>query len=324
MGTDGARVIRLPYSGPFPFFIKKKLRKHSGVYEILKNFSPDVVVFHGLCGWELLTVAKYKRDHPQVRLYADSHEDANNSARTFFSKHVLHRMYYRPIIHRSLSAVEKVLCISMDTIEFCRNFYEIPQPFLEFFPLGGVVLDNAEYHRIRHSEREKFGIEENDIVFIQSGKFDERKKLLDSLLAFTKTQHTKCKFFIAGQMSSDIKKKVQVLIDSDHRIHYVGWLPSDELYNLLCASDVYVQPGTQSATMQMSLCARCVVILDDVPSHYPFVEGNGWLLGEKYTLSAVFNEIENNPELIKAKSLKSYEIASRLLDYESMAKRLLQ
>ena len=55
---------------------------HSGVYEQLREKQPDVILFHGLCGWELHAAARYKRENPSVRLYVDSHEDENNSART--------------------------------------------------------------------------------------------------------------------------------------------------------------------------------------------------------------------------------------------------
>lgn len=322
-GTDGARVIRLPYKGPFPFFIKKKLRIHPGVYKILEKESPDIIVFHGLCGWELLTVSKYKKNNPQVLVYADSHEDVNNSARTLFSK-VLHKFFYRPIIHRSLRALEKVLCVSVDTLNFCSDFYKIPKERLELFPLGGVLLGDDEYLRFRTTEREKYGLSASDIVFLQSGKFDRKKKLIDSLRAFCKTSNSSLKFLIVGKLSDEVAQEVQPLIDRDARVRYLGWLPANDLYNLLCAADVYVQPGSQSATMQMSLCARCVVVLDDVPSHRPFVDGNGWLLNHDSTLEMVFDEIQTEPHLLEHKAAKSHDIAKSLLDYQTLAKRLLQ
>ena len=49
----------------------------------------------------------------------------------------------------------------------------------------------------------------------------------------------------------------------------------EELNDLLCGTDVYLQPGTQSVTMQNSLCARCAVVIDDVPSHRIHHEGIG-------------------------------------------------
>ncbi|MCG8295049.1 MULTISPECIES: glycosyltransferase family 4 protein [Pseudomonas] len=322
VGTDGATVIRLPYAGPFPFFVKKKLRIHTALASLLEKFAPDVMVFHGLCGWELHTVARYKRANPHVRLYVDSHEDANNSAVGALSK-LLHRYYYRPIIRRALPWIDKVLCISLETIEFCRNQYGIPVQEMEFFPLGGHIASDEEYGANRSEARAALGLSAQNIVFLQSGKFDAKKKLVESLTAFASTRNEDFRFFIVGKVHDSVANEVAALSAADPRVQALGWKTADELYRLLCAADVYVQPGSQSATMQMSLCARRPVIVADVPSHEPFVKGNGWAVTGQAQLQEAFIAIETDPLILRQMSQRSLEIASDLLDYRRMAKRLL-
>ncbi len=121
VNEDGIPVVRLPYRGGLVPRLARKLRMHPGVDRILEDFQPDVILFHGLCGWELLVTAAYAKRHPGVRLYADSHEDAHNSARTFLSRHLLHRAYYRAILRRALPQVDKVFCISRETEEFVKG-----------------------------------------------------------------------------------------------------------------------------------------------------------------------------------------------------------
>lgn len=322
MGSDGAKVIRLPYVGPVPFFLKKKLRIHPGVSEILRSFSPDVIMFHGLCGWELLTAAQYKRDNPHVRLYVDSHEDANNSAVGKLSQ-LLHRYYYRPIIQRALPSIDKVLCISLETIDFCKRQYAIADQDMEFFPLGGYIADDVTFQANRREVRAELDLQEDHTVFLQSGKFDNKKKLVESLTAFAATRSEKLRFLIIGRVHESIEQQVTQLSSADPRVQYLGWRTADELYRLLCAADVYVQPGSQSATMQMSLCARRPVVIADVPSHEPFVKGNGWKVSNQEQLTNAFVSIEKDPSVLEEMSQRSLEIASDLLDYRRMAKRLL-
>ncbi|MCE0755281.1 MULTISPECIES: glycosyltransferase family 4 protein [Pseudomonas] len=322
LGTDGARVIRLPYSGLGPFFLKKKLRMHKEVKGILETFSPDVIMFHGLCGWELRTAARYKRKNPHVKFYVDSHEDANNSAVSTLSK-FLHNFYYRPVIRAALPDIDKVLCISQETLDFCRRQYGIDDAMMEFFPLGGKVADDSSYLKLRTEARAVLGLEAQHTVFIQSGKFDAKKKLDQSLRAFSQTQSECFRFLIVGQLHDSIAEGLRELIAQDSRVTFLGWKPADELYGLLCAADVYVQPGSQSATMQMSLCARRPVIVADVPSHVPFVQGNGWAVRNENDLVNTFAKIEADPGILDTYSKRSYEIASSLLDYRRMAKRLL-
>lgn len=323
MGTDGARVIRLKYRRFLPRKLMSKLRMHPRVFSILERESPDVIMFHGLCGWELLTVAKYKRKYPSVRIYADSHEDFNNSARSVLSKYFLHYAYYKNILRVALSSIEKILCISQESIVFARDFYKVPIDCLEFFPLGGEVLDDDKYEQLRLETRTLFGILDHDILFIQSGKIDTAKKLVESLRDFSKLEGSHFKFIIVGFLQEDIRAEVEELISRDERVTFVGWKNVDELRALLCAADVYVQPGSQSATMQMSICCRCAVILADVLSHQPFVEENGYLVGERLSLeSAFYKTAYCSQEDRRAMSEASLRVARRILDYKSLAKRI--
>lgn len=99
------------------------------------------------------------------------------------------------------------------------------------------------------------------ILFVQSGKMDATKKILQSLHAFAKLDNPNIRLVLAGHLHDDVAGEVGAIIAQDARIAFVGWKTTDELRALLCAADVYLQPGTQSATMQMSLCCRCAVIL---------------------------------------------------------------
>jgi glycosyltransferase involved in cell wall biosynthesis len=322
MGQEGARVIRLPYRKWLPHAIMKKLRMHPGVYKLLEVEAPDIIFFHSLCSWELLTIKRYKKKFPAVRIFADSHEDFYNSARFFLSKYLLHGVYYRTILRQTLGAINKVLCVSIETIDFVQNFYGVPSEKIEFYPLGGKVFDDKEYADNRANARLAYQIGKSDILFVQSGKMDRTKKVVESLHSFTNIDNQSLKFILAGHLHEDVAAEAHAIIQSDKRIRFVGWKSPDELRELLCAADVYVQPGTQSATLQMSLCARCAVVVDDVSSHHPYVKGNGWLLGSGVSLSDVFQEISNNSDQIHEMSRKSSEIASVLLDYRKLAARL--
>ena len=324
MGTDGARVIRLPYRRGLPHGVMKKLRMHPGVEDLLMREAPDVILFHGLCGWELLAVKRYKARRPAVRVFVDSHEDFNNSARSFVSKHLLHASYYRPILHRALSSIEKVLCISTETMDFVRDFYKVPPERMEFYPLGGQILSDDDYVQLRATGRRRHGVANDQILFVQSGKMDHSKKLVEALHAFSKTVDDQFRFIVAGHIHEDIASEVDQLMRNDPRIQFIGWQSSEQLRELLCSADVYVQPGTQSATMQMSLCCRCAVVLDDVPSHQPYIDQNGWLIGPKVTLENVFSEISRHPEALPTRSARSAALAARLLDYRLLAARILR
>lgn len=321
-GGDGAPVRRLPYRGFLPHKVMAKLRMNVGTYESLVNFKPDVILFHGTCGWELRNCARYVRRNKGVVLYVDSHEDWNNSARGFVSRELLHRRYYGPILRSVLSDVEKILCVSMESIDFVADLYRIPRSYLEFYPLGGHPIDDAEYFMRRNSTRELYDIGEEDILILQSGKQTRRKKLLESLRSFTACTEPTLRFFIVGLLNDDIREAAEALIASDARVSYLGWQSPDKLTDLLCAADIYLQPGTQSATMQHALCCRCAVILDDVPAHKVYSCGNGWLINKKVAISDILGKVRDVD--LAAMASASYAFACEVLDYKKLSLRILR
>ena len=324
IGTDNARVIRLPYRSELPHRIAAKIRTYPGVNELLDSLQPDVIFFHGLCSWELNTAALYKRRHPTTRLYADCHEDFNNSARTWASKWLLHYVYYRNILKYCLPQIDKVLCVTVESIAFARDFYGVNESLLELYPLGGKVFVDDEYAAIRESTRATNGWDESMTVFVQSGKIDRAKRLADSLRAFISLPGAHLRFVIAGQIMLDVEDEVRPLITADVRIQELGWIQPIKLQSLLCAADVYVQPGSQSATMQMSLCCRCLIVLDDVPSHQVFFDGNGFLVRDIAGLAQALTKLAETPrQQLKSMSERSAAIAAQLLDYRQLARRVL-
>ena len=256
-GSDGAPVIRLPYTRWLPQRIARKLRFHPNLYRHIAAFKPDVILFHGCAGAELVAVASYVRDHQEVSFYVDSHEDYNNSARTFVSRNLLHRIFYRNWLQRALPRIRKILCVSTEAIDFVNEVYGVARDRMEFYPLGGFVLSSEHMKTRRANARQALAVSDAEFVVVQCGKMTSRKKLADSLKGFARRQDPDLRFFIIGLIGDDIRDEIDALIAADDRVCFLGWKSTEELTDLLCAADVYLQPGTQSATMQHALCCGC-------------------------------------------------------------------
>lgn len=323
MTREGARVIRLPYHPWVPGRLAPKLRIHRGVYRLIEEFKPDSILFHGIAGRELLTVARYKKRHPATLLYADTHADFVNSARTFLSRWVLYHLYYRPIVQLALPQLGKILCISLLTQDFARKVFGVPEDKLEFYPLGGHPVQEPDYTQRRKETQAELDVSEKEILFVQSGKQTALKRLPEFLRAFAKVLDPRFKFLVSGVLMGDIRAEAEKLIAADSRVKFIGWLPPEKLEDILCAADVYVQPGSQSSTMQTSLCCHCAVLLQDWESHRVFVKGNGWLIAADTDIQEVLEQISENRVDLGEMQEKSKELADQLLDYSVHAKRIL-
>lgn len=321
--TDGADVIRLEYHPLMPRALVKSLRLHRGVFQILEDFCPDVIMFHGMCGWEIVTASRYKKKNPSVKLYVDNHTDFINSARSFYSKWGLHYLYYRPVLRACLPYIEKVLCISRMTWVFAEKFYGVPSEKLEFYPLGGHPVCKEDYTYQRENVRKEYGLSDDDVVFVQSGKQSAPKKLISTLRAFNAVPNENFKLIVVGSILEDIEQEALSLIKANPRVNFVGWKAPKELESILCAADVYLQPGSQSSTMQTSICCRCVTVLENIDGHEMYTNGNGWLVQSEGELKSVFEKIDSGGVDLLAMQEKSKNFAEEVLDYSVLANRVL-
>lgn len=315
------KLIRINFDKIFTKFISEKIRKVKKLYNILKNFKPDVILFHGMCAYELLTVSRYKKENPHIKLYADSHEDFINSARTFFSKNILHRLFYKRIVLKCLKYIDKVLYISEETRIFLHDFYEIPSDKLEFFPLGGFIIEEEEKKGIREKVRKELKISEEDLILIHSGKLDKLKKTKELLEVFFKLNSNNIYLIIIGNIPDD-NRNLYNLIKEDKRVKYLGWKSGDDLLEYICASDVYMQPGSQSSTSLTAVCCGLPILLYPSISYREMFDTNVFWAKDKREIKEILEKIVENPNILKDMSKRSYEIAKNTFDYKKLAMRL--
>lgn len=319
----GARLIRLPYAFGAKGWFASKLRAHQGMSACLESTRPDRILFHGLCAWDLLQVARYVRRHPAVRLLADCHEDFNNSAMSWASRELLHKRFYRSIFQRSLPEISEVLCVTVESLNFATDFYGSPRAKSRIYPLGTVIESAESNARRREQFRRHHGFANDDIVIAQTGKLDRTKKLAEALSAFRATDAARLKFVIAGLMTEDVRRECLPMIRADARITELGWVATDELRTVLAGSDFFLQPFGQTVTTQMAMGYGCAILAQDLPSHRWLVKDNGKLFEDASELSSVFDWVKANEQKITQMREASRGFAARHLDYRQLALQIV-
>ena len=320
---DGLRLIRLPYCKIGPNLLTVKFRKFRGVYEILEQTQPDVIFCHNTQYWSILDVLHYKKAHPQVKLYADTHTDANNSGTNWVSLHILHRIYYRYLTRRLLPYLDKYFYVSEETRQFSIQNYGVPESIMEFYPLGGKIFSPEDHAEKRERRREELGIGEYDVLFVHSGKLDALKRTEELLRAFAAVPDKRFHLAVLGSIPEDMKPRLQPLIEADSRVEYLGWKSADELLEYLCACDVYCQPGSQSATMQNAVCCGCSIMLYPHSSYVKdFDYGNIIWTRDQADIELAFRSIADGSIALNILRENSRRCARELLDYRALAARL--
>ena len=320
---DGVRLVRLPYVHVLNGFVSDKFRKVKGLYALLEDFAPDVILSHDLSYWSVLDVIRYKKAHPAVKLYADTHADYYTSGTNWLSLHILHRVFYRYLVQMALPYVEKYFYTTVETRRFSIENYGVPESLTEFYPLGGVLPTEEDYQAHRAARRAELGLRPDELLLIHAGQLEPQKKTDALLRAFAAVSELKARLAVIGSIPDENKAALTAQMDADPRVTYLGWKSGDDLQEYLCAADLYCQPGKVSAIMQNAVCCRCPVM---IYPHPDYVEGYdyGNILWEKYEadMSRIFRQLAAGEIDLAALRLNSERCARELLDYRALAARL--
>lgn len=318
----GIPIVRIEYSKLFPHYLSKKIRVFPRLMEELSLFSPDVILFHGTGAYAVKVVANYVKRHPGVRLYVDNHGAYYNSAQNFVSKFILHKLLYRTWFRQALPFIDKVLYTGEGEKEYLVDMMNLREDEMEFYPLGGTIIDKREKQRRRREMFDRHNLPDDTVLFVHSGKLDPLKRTDSLLRAFSKVQDPRFRLFIIGSIEDDYRSALTPLIEADKRVQHLGWKAHEELLDYLCAADMYLQPGSVSATLQNAICCGTPVMIYPHKGYAPYVRGNGIRVKDEDETEAAFITISKTPEMLKEMSKVSYEMAREYLDYKKLAARL--
>ena len=308
----GVPIKRLPYVKAGNGFVTHKFRAYPHLYEEIAAFAPDVILSHDLSYWSVLDVIRYKKAHPAVKLYADTHTAYNNSGTNWLSLHILHRGLYRYLTKKAFPYLEKYFYISDECREFSHEVYDIPNEKMEFYPLGGTLLSDEEYAAVRAKRRTEV---ENDRLYIHSGKLDALKRSDELFRAFSAVDDPHAVLAVIGSIPEDRNSILLPLMEADKRIRYLGWRTGEELQEYLCAADLYCQPGSQSATMQNAVCRYCPVMLYPHPAHTAdYDRGEVIWIKTQADMEMVFRSLAADPAQLKPLRENAEKLARELLD----------
>jgi len=319
--SNGIRLVRLAYDPMLGRRSSVILKKSKKLVILVSEFAPDTILFHGLVSWELLNIAKYKRKHPNVKLFVDSHLRFDIADNRW---HVMGIYFglYRKILRRALPFIDKIFYTTEDAKIFLEDVYRIDEDRMEFFPLGGEIITSQERLALREKKRAEMNLTESDILLCHTGKLDKLKRTEDVLSAFANVPDQRMKLVILGWIPPEMKQTLESLIYADSRVIFCGWKDGEELKKYLCACDMYVQPGAQSATMENAICSGAPIMLYPHVSYIAHMWGNGFFVKSQADIEKVIRQISEFPGMLEMMSKNSFQLAKNLLDYRIIASKL--
>lgn len=253
LAKERYKIIRLDYKKPFYKF-NKFVRFYNNTYLTLEIEKPDLIFIHDFSFMDISKVIKYIRRNKNVKVFVDCHTDYINSAQSWISKNIFHKIIWRYYGKILSPYVEKFYGVTPLRCEFLRDAYKIDPNKIELLVMG---VDDAQLKLknkidIKKELFKSFGIEKHDFVIVTGGKIDEKKNIHLVMLAVNKLQQKNVKLVVFGTVAPEVKLYFDTLLISECII-FIGWLTAEEITDCFISADLIVFPGTHSVLWEQAV-----------------------------------------------------------------------
>ena len=319
------RIIRLPLKHKVNF----RFWEFKNLISTLEEIEPDLIFFHGSPMFCLLDLAKYKKKHPGITLVMDCHNDYNNAGHGIVSRVLMHKIIYRSIIYKTRNEVDLYYYLAPNIRIFMKDMYRIPDRKLKFLPRGGILenMDFANEVKIRREIREQLHIGTDDVVVISGGKLDSKKMSHHLCEAINDLNKPNVHLILFGTVDKNYEEQLQKAVNGNPKIHLIGWIASENVYNYFFASDIACFPGGHSVMWEQAICCGLPLIVKDwyKGMYYLNVKRNVLLLEDsdvRYIKPALSSLIDH-PELRVEMSLNARNEVQKFFSYRRIAESIL-
>ena len=245
-----------------------------------------------------------------VRVIIDSHEDYYNSARSWFSRWIVHGILWRWCAKRIEPFAEVIWGTLPIRCDFMVDVYGMPQEKVKLLVMGAEdeKVKAALSSESRSEKRAELGIDEDSFVIVTAGKLNEGKACVINLMqAVNQFSDANIRLVFAGSVVPKLHKAFNQQL-SEHVID-AGWQNSEELYRLMGIADLIVFPGSHSVLWEQAIALGkpCVFRRFEGMSHLD-LGGNCLFIEDTSTESLVetIKELYFNQE--KHASMKSVAV----------------
>lgn len=325
INEDGVKMVRLSIKHGT---VNSRLKTYPDLYGAVEKERPDILFIHDCQFLDIRKLALYAKKHPNVKVYVDNHVDYSNGAHGWFSRNLLHKGLWRFCVKKIEPYVTKFYGVLPARVDFLKEMYDLPANKCELLVMGAddELVEKAANPKIMKETRISLGIHGNDFLIITGGKIDEWKtQTLLLMEAIQNISAERVRLIVFGSVSDNLKEKVNALVD-DVKIQYVGWLSSEESYNLFGAADLVVFPGRHSVYWEQVAGQGIPMIVKDWPGTHHIDLGGNVLFLEQDKAQEIQGKIQELLDSPSKYELMKYNAQKKRMrfSYRDIAKRSIE
>ncbi len=304
----------------------QRLRRYEGTYEAIFRANPDIIFIHGCQFLDIKQVVKYVKQRPEVKIYVDNHADFSNSARSFLSKNVLHKIVWKNCARIIEPYTDKFYGVLPARVDFLKDIYKLPGDKTDLLVMGAAdeKVKEAKNEGIRRALRDKYKIKATDFLLMTGGKIDQAKKQTLTLMkAVKEIDSSEVKLIVFGWVVEELKSEIDHLADGK-KVQYIGWIDAADSYRYFEAADLVVFPGRHSVFWEqvVALGKPMVVKYWEGTTHIDIGGNVKFLYNDSLDeLRSLLYEIINNKPVFEKMKLDAAKKKSTDFLYSVIAKK---
>lgn len=299
-----------------------------GLYDSLVAISPDIIFIHGLQAIDNLEVCRYKKKHPNVKVYVDQHGDYYNMPVKPLKNYLIQKIFFKRIAKKLEKVSERMWGVTPWRVDYLQKVYNVSPEKTGLLVMGGdeKMIDWENRATIRKEVREKHNIPENAFLIVTGGKIDKAKNIHILIEAFNQIDREDVYLMIFGNYNEEMENMCKPMFND--RIINLGWIDSRDVYPLFLASDLAVFPGTHSVLWEQVCAAGLPAIFKDWDGGMSHVDvGGNCILMKEINTESIKNTIKKiitDKETYDRMSQVAQTTARSTFSYIEIAKKAIE
>ena len=119
--------------------VTSKFKVYKSLYKSIENEKPDILFIHGVAFLDVITIRKYLKKNNTVKVFVDNHSDFSNSATSWVSLNILHKVIWRHMAKIIEPYTEKFYGVMPARVDFLTEIYNTPKEKTELLVMGGMM-----------------------------------------------------------------------------------------------------------------------------------------------------------------------------------------
>lgn len=297
-----------------------------GFKKKLLELKPDILVLHGVFNYQTVR-ALFFANQLNCRIIIDDHTAdffLRKGKKAEFAFWLFRTLFAKKI----LRVADKIIGITPSVMGVMSEKFGLSGPKTSLVILGSDTELFTCSNKLRQQGREYFGIKEDEILVLYTGKIYPEKKvhlIIDALNDPDVRGDNKVVVGIVGGMDADYKTLLDKKIASSVcRVIVKPAVPQQLLPMLYNAADICSWPDSlTTSTIDASACGCPIICSDYMPERTSY--GNGILIkgGSLEELKTALKRLINNSELRKEMGRLGVKYVNEKLSWNIIAKQFL-